>query len=528
MHSLLSTAEMYAADQAAMAAGVAGEVLMEAAGWQIAMAVRRNFTPRPVLVLCGPGNNGGDGFVAARLLDAWGWPVRLFLLGSGDRLTGDAAVMAGRWRGQVETLTETISEDGVFECHPLIIDALFGAGLARPLDGIARAVVEAINARHLDVVAVDVPSGIDGNSGEVRGVALMACLTVTFFRAKPGHVLFPGRRHCGSLVIGDIGIPNHVLAGVAPKTYVNVPALWRDDIPWPRLDGHKYDRGHLLVAGGGTLCGAARLAARAGRRAGAGLATVVAPDAVLPTYRADWPGTMVLSISSLDLLLEDRRVTAAVLGPGLGVGEQTAALVSRTLVAGKRCVLDADALTSFAGRAADLWRLGGNPVLTPHDGEFARLFGNLLRGDRLSRARAAAAASGAVVVLKGPDTVVASPDGRAAITTNAPPDLATGGTGDVLSGLIGGLLAQGMDSFGAACLGAWLHGQAARIVGPGLLAEDLIGAVPAVWRMLSDERSPSSPARAERLDARSRRTRGPIRTTGSQPFGDSAYQMDEL
>lgn len=473
MTCLLTTAQMYQADAAAIEAGISGESLMEAAGWQVANAVRSRFAPRPVVVLCGPGNNGGDGFVVARLLETWGWPVKLALLGELADLRGDAAVMATRWQGGLRPFSREIL-DG----NPLVVDALFGAGLSRPLEGKAAKMIERINERDLDVVAVDVPSGLDGNRGQALGPVVQAKLTVSFFRPKPGHYLMPGRELCGELVVGEIGIPAWVLDEVAPTVFLNDPELW--GASFPRLDplGHKYARGHLLVAGGASMTGAARLAARAGRRAGAGLCSIVSPPEALATYRAGDPGVIVESAEDWPRILADGRRNAAVIGPGLGVGEETRRLVKAALDTGKACVLDADALTSFQGKDSDLWGAGGMPVITPHDGEFSRLF--RLEGDRLSRAWAGAAESGAVVLLKGPDTVIASPDGRAAIAANAPPTLATAGSGDVLAGIIGGLLAQGMPRFEAACAGAWLHGQAAKAFGPGLIAEDLPEMLPAV------------------------------------------------
>ena len=307
MTCLLTTAEMYAADKAAAAAGVPGPILMENAGWQVARAVRTRFAPRPVAVLCGPGNNGGDGFVAARYLRQWGWPVRLALLGGVDQLKGDAALMAQRWPDAVEPLSPAI-----LARQPVVIDALFGAGLTRPLEGPARAIIDALNAGRHDVVAIDVPSGLDGNTGAVLGVAPQARVTVTFFRPKPGHALMPGRGLCGELVVADIGIPPAVLEAIAPRTHINGPDLWRAALPWPAPEGHKYQRGHLLVAGG-AMTGAARLAARAGRRAGAGLVTIVAADAVLATYRGDDPGTIVLSAGEWPALLQDKRRNAAVI-----------------------------------------------------------------------------------------------------------------------------------------------------------------------------------------------------------------------
>ncbi len=470
VNELLTVQQMYRADALAMAGGVAGERLMEAAGWAVARAVRQRFAKGRVAILCGPGNNGGDGFVAARLLARDGWIVRVALLGRPEALKGDAALMAGRWRGGIERLSAA-SLDGA----DLVIDALFGAGLARPLDGVAKAVIEAISTRRLPVVAVDVPSGVHGDTGEVLGIAPDAVATVTFFRKKPGHCLLPGRRKCGEVVVADIGIPATVLESIAPHCRENGPGAWT--LPTLAADGHKYARGHVLVTGGAAMTGAARLAARAARRVGAGLVTIAAPAEALAAYRAGDPGTIVVEAEPFEAVLADPRRNALLLGPGGGVGESTAGHVLAALATGRSLVLDADGLTSFAGEPERLFgRLSPRVVLTPHDGEFARLFG-ALPGSRLDRAAAAARLSGAVVLLKGGDTVVAHPDGRAVITTDAPPDLATAGAGDVLAGMIAGLLAQGMDPFAAAAAAAWLHGRAAVLVGRGLIAEDLTEAL---------------------------------------------------
>ncbi len=472
MTPLFTTGQMAEADRLCAARGLGVDRLMEAAGWQVARLARRHFRPRRVLVLCGPGNNGGDGFVAARLLAAEGWPVTLALLGGRESLSGAAARMAALWRGPCLPCSPALLAGG-----PLVVDALFGAGLNKPLAGAALEMVAALAESGLDVVAVDVPSGLDGNSGRPCPLAAPARLTVTFGHAKPGHLLWPGRELCGTLAVADIGIPAAVYAETAPRAWRNDPALWGALLPRLESDGHKYRRGHLLVAGGARFTGAARLAARAGRRAGAGLCTLLAPQAALAAYGGGDPGLMLRPDGDWPALLADPRCPAAVIGPGLGVGAETRALALAALAAERAVVLDADALTSFAADPAALWRAGGRMVLTPHDGEYARLFAHT--GDRLHRARAAAAESGAVVLLKGPDTVVAAPDGRAAITADAPPSLATAGSGDVLAGIIGGLLAQGMPCFEAAAAGAWLHGRAAAARPPeGLIAEDVAEAVP--------------------------------------------------
>jgi NAD(P)H-hydrate epimerase len=483
--AVLSVAETYAADKAAAAAGVPGAELMENAGRAVAEAVMARWEARPVLVLCGPGNNGGDGFVAARHLAEAGWPVRLALLGAPERLTGDAAHHAALWTGPVEALSAELPEG-----DPLVIDALFGAGLSRPLEGAARAVLEAARARGLTVVAVDVPSGLSGDSGAVLGETVCpSALTVTFFRKKPGHLLLPGRGLCGEVVVADIGIPEAVLDAAPPRTFENGPELWLAGYPWRTPADHKYRFGHAVVVGGAELTGAARLAARAALRVGAGLVTLACPRAALAIYALSMPSVITAPLDrpqDFAALLADARKNAVLLGPGNGVGEETRSRVLAALDQGKRAVLDADALTSFEGEPGALTAaIVGPTVLTPHEGEFERVFPGLAPGgDKLARARAAAAESGAVVLLKGFDTVIAAPDGRAAINANAPAELATAGSGDVLAGLVVGLLAQGLDAFAAASAACWLHGEAARRFGPGLIAEDLSEALPEVLAAL--------------------------------------------
>ena len=475
--ALLTVEQMSAADQAAVEAGVGGETLMENAGAAIASAIVERWSARPVAVLCGPGNNGGDGFVIARHLVSDGWPVVLASLGGVEPLKGDAATMAGRWEGAVATLDEAALDGAA-----LVVDALFGAGLARPLDGAARAVVEAVAARRLACIAVDVPSGVHGDTGAVLGAAAPAALTVTFCRRKPGHLLLPGRALCGEVVVADIGIPESALESLDVALHANAPALWRDRFPRPPPAGHKYSRGHAVVVGGGAATtGAARLAARAALRAGAGLVTVTTPPEALQVYAAALTAVMTAVVDddvAFAGFLDDPRRNAVLVGPGNGVNDTTRRRVRAALSAGKTCILDADAITVFKDAPEQLFNAISSPcLLTPHEGEFGRIFGH--QGDRVARARAAAAESGAAVLLKGPDTVIAGADGRAAINENAPPELATAGSGDVLAGIALGLMAQGMAPFDAGCAAAWLHGAAAARFGPGLIAEDLCETLPA-------------------------------------------------
>jgi len=497
-HELLTAAEMAQADAAAPALGVPGPVLMEAAGRAVARSIRQRFAPCRVLVLAGPGNNGGDGYVVARLLQQEGWPVQVAALAP-PRAGSDAAGAAARWHGPMAPFTPDAAARAA-----LVVDAVFGAGLTRDVDGIVAATLQAAPR----VVAVDVPSGVDGADGRVRGFAPQAELTVTFFRLKPGHLMLPGRDLCGRIALADIGLPPAVLSRIKPATMANVtmadvtmgnatmgnvtmgnvtmadvtmanvttaevtmanvPALW--PIPRPGSDAHKYTRGHVTVLGGAVMTGAARLAAEAARRGGAGLVTIAALGSA-DVYRTGAPGALVSEAPVAELLGDPRR-QVWVCGPGLG--PEAARRLLPPLLAAKRTIVgDADIFSAFA---AEPDALRGAAVLTPHDGEFARAFGRPKAG-RLAAARDAAARTGSVVLLKGPDTVIAAPDGRAAINASAPPWLATAGAGDVLAGLIAALLAQGMPAWEAAAAAAWLHGRAAVHAGPGMVVEDLLPAL---------------------------------------------------
>jgi hydroxyethylthiazole kinase-like uncharacterized protein yjeF len=497
MIELLTTAEMTQADRLAIAAGASGIALMENAGRAVADLVAARHAPAvPVVVVAGPGNNGGDGFVAARALLERGHGVRVLLLGDPGRLKGDAALAASRWNGPLEAAAPAGLAGAA-----VIIDALLGAGLDRPVEGTTRAMIEAINAAPARVYAVDLPSGINGTTGAVQGAAVKACETITFFRRKVGHVLLPGRLHCGKVHVADIGIGAEVLEQVRPQTFLNVPELWAKSFPIPGVDGHKYNRGHAVVVSGGiSSTGAARLAARGALRAGAGLVTIASPRSALAVNAAASLAVMVRPVdgaAELTAFMSDRRRNTVVLGPGGGVGREMQEMVLAALAMDRAVVLDADALVSFCEQPkALLAALKGHPegvaVLTPHAGEFSRLFGavpDIAQAEsKLVQARRAAVLTGAVVLLKGPDTVVAAPDGRAAMAENAPPWLATAGAGDVLAGFVAGLLAQGMPGFDAAAAAVWLHGETGVHAGPGLIAEDLPERLPKVYRRLFEER----------------------------------------
>jgi hydroxyethylthiazole kinase-like uncharacterized protein yjeF len=464
---IITVAEMRAIDAAVEAAGVPTRTLMENAGAAVADAIAQRFTPRPTLVLCGPGNNGGDGWVAARRLREMGWPVRVASLVSREALRGDAADAAAAWDG--ETL---VLEDGAPEAE-LYVDALFGAGLTRPLEGAAAELAGRLQRER--VVAVDVPSGIDGDDGNALGEAhFRAALTVTFVRKKPAHVLMPARAHCGEIVVADIGAPESMVAAQGVTLFENDPSLW--SLPWPEPETHKHARGHVMVASGGRAhTGAARLSARAALRAGAGLVTVLSPPDAIDENAAQLTAIMLREAADETAYAQAARTAQAlVIGPAFGTSDAHYKLLLATLEAKPRCplVLDADAITLLAPLTHGL---EAHDVMTPHVGEFRRAFPGIWSAaeNRIDAARAAAAYARCVVLLKGPDTVIAAPDGRAIVNTTGTPFLATAGAGDVLAGLIAGLIGQGMASFEAAAAAAWLHGRAGEMLGPGLIAEDI-------------------------------------------------------
>jgi hydroxyethylthiazole kinase-like uncharacterized protein yjeF len=476
---ILTVAEMGQADAAAIAAGTPGPVLMERAGAAVADAVSARFRPQPTLVLCGPGNNGGDGYVAARLLKARGWPIEVRALAPPS--TEDAKQALAQWDGSVGELAGDLPQ-------ALYIDALFGAGVARPLDGAAAFAAQRMAASPEKVVAVDIPSGLPGDTGKPLGPSVSAGLTVTFHTKKPAHVLEPGRSRCGEVVVADIG-----LGATTGQLFENGPELWLPRFPWPAATTHKHARGRLIVVSGDAWStGAARLAARGGLRVGAGLVTIFSPREALAANAAHLEAVMLRGFDT-DLELEEgaEHVDAAVIGPAAGVSENTLLNVLALARTGAALVIDADAISVFRNDPEELFSLlDRDDVLTPHPGEFERLFKGVLGAapERITAARKAAQRAGAVVLLKGADTVIAAPDGRAAVNVNGTPWLATAGSGDVLAGFIGGLVAQGMESFEAACAGAWIHAECAEIHGPGLISEDLPGLAPAVLRRLWEER----------------------------------------
>lgn len=456
---------MRLAEQRSFAKGQNSYYVMQRAGLAVAYQVIARYSQRPVVVLAGVGNNGGDALIVAEALRQRGVAVSVVAIDTAQ-MKGDAK------RALLDFKGTTLTPDALsLESNPVVVDGLFGIGLNKPVKDVEAKLIERVNAAKLPVVAIDMASGIEADTGRVLGCAIKAAMTVTFACKKPGHLLLPGRQHAGEVLVADIGITfenDH-------SACENVPEDWIASLPLAQPGQHKYDRGHVLVLGGDKYrAGAAKLAAKAALRSGAGLATIICPESCAAVYAASALSLMTAPYGRWKHFMKDARCNTLVMGPGAGTGKQTAMRVLSALAEKKQTVLDADALTSFAATPKRLFKaISTHCVLTPHAGEFAKLFPDLTTLDKLNAALGAARRSGAVVVYKGYDTVIAAPDGRASINSNAPATLATAGAGDVLAGIIGGLLAQGMNAYYAACAGVWLHGQAAKLHGAGLIAEDI-------------------------------------------------------
>ncbi len=484
---ILTTEQMAKADQICISEleqlGRSGADLMEEAGLSVVREIERVGRGRKVLVLCGPGNNGGDGFVIARHLSCSGWQVQVALLGKVNDLRGDAAKMAERWEGDFESIYQTCLEG-----HDTIVDAIFGTGLSREISANLKEVFENINKLEAVKIAVDIPSGIDGNTGRILGSAIKADHTITFCRLKPAHILYPSKEICGEVTIADIGIADRIVQKTNPDIFVNYPSLWQDKLPKFSGDFHKYDKGHAVIVGGDKIhTGAGRLAAMAALRVGAGLVSVSSPDDALDINAAHLTSIMIRKRTEILSDLENEKLNCWCIGPASGVNEATKADVIEILEAGRHTVLDADALSVFEDNPELLYQKlskNGRAVLTPHAGEFARIFPGIKDLDKLSAAKEAAKLSNSVILYKGADTVIAEPNGRTAISKNAPPFLATAGSGDVLAGLICGLIAQNMDVFEAACAGQWIHSECANEFGEGLISEDLLLVISQVLKRL--------------------------------------------
>jgi len=470
LNQLLTVEDIRRAEEAALSEGISLETLMENAGHAVAEVIFKEFSKRPVLILVGPGKNGGDAKIVAQVLKKNKWPVEVLSL---------------THLPPCEKIQQLIDES-----H-LIVDGLFGIGLDRPVEGEALKLIELVNESQKPVVAIDIPSGIEANSGTVLGDAIKATHTVTFLRAKPGHFLLMGRLHTGKLILKDLNVPEKIIP--QSSYYLNTPALWLDAIKEPQPTDHKYTRGACMIMGNGSMPGAVKLAALAARRVGTGLVRLTCKAEDYPIFASTTLGDIITPIASAKKFLElvkDDHFNALLWGTGAFPTESTRQQALLLLSLKKACVLDGGALSSFEGRTLELTgHLHENVILTPHEGEFIRLFPHLgflkNKVEKAHKAHKAAVEAGATIVLKGYDTIIASPQGEVIINANAPATLATAGTGDVLAGLMAGLLAQGVPPFKAAAAAVWIHGECASRRGLGLIVEDLLGEIPGVLQFLS-------------------------------------------
>jgi NAD(P)H-hydrate epimerase len=487
--ALLTPEQMQRIERKHIDAGTPSFDLMMQAGESVAAFIRSTFAPAPILVLTGPGNNGGDGYVIAESLRVAGWEVTLASFTHTAPRTPDAILAHNFYHGDVVEYSADLLAN-----MPMIVDAIFGTGLTKSLDAKIVQAISDIESRNLPVIAVDIPSGVHGETGAVLGAAFKAAATMTFTRKKIGHTVLPGKEYCGTVLVADIGIPDTLVIEENPGVFQNEPELWIKHLRQPDSGTHKYMRGHVGVLGGiRTMTGASRLSALAAQRSGAGLVSVVCNEDTLPVLAPALTSIMTVLANTEEeyaAWLKDERITSLVIGPGAGVNDRTRAFVKASLDSGKATVIDADAISAFAGNAESLkTMLHPQCILTPHEGEFERLFKNTPvseKSTKLEKTLEAARWIGATVAYKGSDTIIASPEGIAVVNVNAPPTLATAGSGDVLAGICGGLLAQGIPAFDAACAAVWMHGEAALMFGVGLIADDLNDTLPDVLRFLQE------------------------------------------
>jgi NAD(P)H-hydrate epimerase len=485
---IIGASQMRQADELTIESGTESFELMLNAAAAVADEITKHLdNNKKALVLCGPGNNGGDGFMAAKILKDRGWQVRVSCLTDVNNLKGDAAKAAAEWGEEVTSFAQT--EPAPSE---IVVDAIFGTGFHGILADEIAILFQKIKDVKAVVVAVDIPSGVNGDTGEADRNTLHASMTVTFFRKKLGHVIMPGLAYSGPTAIHDIGIKRGVLETTGIAAYENHPFLWQNRLRRKSLHDNKYTLGHAIILGGSRMTGAAMLAAHSALRVRAGMCTIAAPMEAATAYQSYLPSLIYEPYGDLSLFAEhiaDRRRSAVLIGPGAGKEDaynlRQAIIKCCELGERKSIVLDADALNVFQGFREELFEvLHKRCVLTPHEGEFERIFDDL-EGIKPLRAIEAAAISGAVMLLKGSDTVIATPDGKCVINTNGPPDLATAGSGDVLAGMITGLMAQGIPAFESACAASWIHGEAAYSFGPGLISSDLPDLIPQVLKELS-------------------------------------------
>ncbi len=478
--TVLSATQMAAADNCAIASGISADILMEQAGKAVFSAIIENIMPNNTIILCGSGNNGGDGFVIARLLTEAGWPITVASMVPIEEYTGSAKIMAQKYQqtgGKILSFTEAMEKIANYK---VVIDAIFGTGLNRNITGIIADLITAVNKGQHYVLSVDIPTGINGNTGQIQAAAIRANHTVTFACKKLGHLLLPGFLHTGKLTVADIGITKEHIAQQNPKYYENNPKLWQHMLPAQSLYDHKYKRGHAaIIAGNIEYSGAGLLASEAAIRSGVGITTIFAPKEALAVYAiAAKKAAIKRCMTTLKQFITSDKITSWLFGPGAGISAQTAQLALTLLKQQKNTILDADALTSFADNNEELHsNLHPKSVITPHFGEFTRIFPKTTSGNKVQLAQNAAKTCNSNVIIKGADTVLATADGKVIINTATTPQLATAGSGDVLAGLITGFAAQNIPIPAAAAIAIFVHSRSAMRAGEQIIADDLLSSI---------------------------------------------------
>jgi len=488
-HVILSCKNHKDLDKRTIKKFIPGYKLMENAGGVIFKIIKKKFKKKKkIKILCGPGNNGGDGFVVAKLLEENGFQdVELFCLVTKNKLKGDAKIAANNFNKNLKSFN-----DFKISSNDLIIDGIFGSGLKRNISGNLKKIIEKINLKKPYCISIDTPSGINGDTGEIQGTALKSNDTITFTTKKPGHLLSPGSEYCGNVIVGDIGINLEKLS-FKPRIFENHPDNWRSKFPWPNQKSHKYTRGFSLIICGEKMTGASRLAARAAARIGCGLLCLGVPRKSFNIYSTENPIALIEIVDDkkdLNNLLKDKRINTILIGPGFGISKKKLELILKVVKEKKRLiVLDADALKNNFKKI--LLKNKTKIVITPHEGEFLQVLKDLNiknKKNKFSIVIEFIKKTKINLILKGNKTLICSQDGKISINTNTSPFLATGGSGDVLAGMITGLISQGMDIFNACCASVWIHGEIGRMKGPGLIAEDLPEMIPKVLKKLKNYR----------------------------------------
>ncbi|PPR34247.1 MAG: Bifunctional NAD(P)H-hydrate repair enzyme Nnr [Alphaproteobacteria bacterium MarineAlpha6_Bin3] len=484
-HTVLTCKDHTDLDKKTIKKFMSGYKLMENAGKIIFEIIKKKFNKnKNIKILCGSGNNGGDAFIVAKLLKENGFKnIELFCLITKNKLKGDAKLAAEKININIQNISNLKITKG-----NLIIDGLLGSGLNKNIAGNLKKIIEKINSKNHYCISIDIPSGINGDTGEIKGVAVKSDLTITFTKKKPGHLISPGKEYSGDVIVKNIGIDLKKLF-FKPRIYENNPNIWKKDFPWPNQNSHKYTRGFTLIICGEKITGASRLAARGAARIGCGLLCLGVPKKSFNIYATENPIALIETIddeADLKNILKDKRINTILIGPGLGVNKKKLNLILKVIKDKKRIVvLDADALKNNFKKIAE--KSNSEIIVTPHYGEFSKILKNLKikkTNDNLSLAKKFVKKTKYNLLLKGNSTIISSNDGKIVINTNSSPFLATGGSGDVLAGMITGLIAQGMKIFESCCAATWIHGEIAKKLGPGLIAEDLPDMIPKILKKL--------------------------------------------